>query len=139
MNGEGESGAGLFEMLVAALVASAAAWSAAQFGSAWLAMGAACASVLLVLATLGWAGRARRRFRLPIFAVPSFPAVCPTAGDGVVVQLRRSPQLPTPGELDRRIRAHLDGRQQTAEVIPIKADASAALHDALRGLRDARR
>jgi hypothetical protein len=139
MNGEGESGAGLFEMLVAALVASAAAWSAAQFGSAWLAMGAACASVLLVLATLGWAGRVRRRFSLPGFVVPPFPAVCPTADDGVVVQLRRSRQLPTPGELDRRIRAHLDGRQQTAEVIPIKADASAALHDALRGLRDARR
>jgi len=137
MTGE-ESGTG-FELLVAALVASAAAWSAAQFASPWAAAGAAVVGVLLVLATFRLADRARRRFRLPPFTIPSFPTPEQVAVASVVVPLRRTPRLPSPGELDQRIRAHLDGRQQSAEVIPLKADASAALRDALIGLKDARR
>ncbi|MCW3798744.1 hypothetical protein OMW55_13090 [Sphingomonas sp. BN140010] len=139
MNDDGESGTGLVEFAVTALVGSAAAWSAAQVESAWVAAAAALAGVLLALAGFGLAARGRRRFRLPSFAVPSFPPADPIRDPGVVVPLRRTPRLPTPGELDQRIRAHLDGRQQTAEVIPLKVDASAALHDALIGLRDARR
>ena len=138
MSGDDQSWTGVFEWVVAALVASAAGWSAAQLAPAWSAAGAAMVGALLAVATFAWTGR-RRRFRLPPFAVPAFPAAEQVEDDGVVVRLHRTPRLATAGELEGRIRAHLAGQRQSAEVIPLKADASAALRDALVGLKDARR
>jgi len=139
MKADDESGTGVFELLTAAAVGSAAAWSAAQLASAWVAAGAAAAGVLVALAAFGWASHDRRRFRLPRFAVPPFPPVARADLDGVVIPFRRVPRLPAASELDGRVRAHGIGRQQSAEVVPLKADASAALREALTGLKDVRR
>jgi hypothetical protein len=59
---------------------------------------------------------------------------------GIVVQLvvPASTRLPTAGELQRRIEAHLQGGTATKlppEVVPIAPDASAALRAALGDLR----
>jgi hypothetical protein len=48
-------------------------------------------------------------------------------------------RLPTAGELDRRVRAHLDRQPlRSAEVVELRSDASAALRQALAGLKAAR-
>ena len=121
---------------LALVLATAIGGSALQLGVAWQAGGAALAGFTLGLGAMGWAGRRPRRFALPAFAVPDWPARPVAEGAGGVVQLPR--RLPTPGELDARIKAHLDGRApHTAEVIELRADASAALRQALAGLKRA--
>ena len=145
---EGEAtAAAVFELLVATLLGAAAGWSLMQLANPLAAALAAGTGVLLALVVFGWARRDARRFRLPRFALPPFPELPGEPGEaapasrasGVVVQFPVQPRPPVSGELDQRIRVRLDGGQRLAEVVPLRADASAALRDALLRLNEARR
>lgn len=123
---------------LALLLAAATGWSALRVGVPLLAGGAALVGFGLGLLAMRWAGQRPRRFVLPAFALPEFPAPdAETLPEGVVRLPAR--RLPTPGELEARIRAfRAEGPAATAEIVELKSDASAALRLALAGLKRAR-
>lgn len=131
-----------FDWSLALLLAAAIGWSALRVGVPWQAGVAALTGFGLGLGALRWAGQRPGRYRLPAFALPDWPAVeaVPVSDvlpEGVVrLPVRR---LTTPGELEARIKAHLaKGPAPTAEVVALKPDATAALRQALAGLKGAR-
>ena len=139
---EGEWTAGwICSVPSAAILAASAGWSAGQVSGAAAAAAAGLCGALVAYGVFGRIERAGRRFRLPAFDLPSFPA--PEAADagrasnvvaiGAWPRARRSP-----GELDRTSRIQANGNRKPAEVIPLGADASAALRDALARLKSAR-
>lgn len=131
------------EWISAGILAAAAGWCAGQVVGPLAALAAAAGAVVLAVALFRLTA-GDSAFPLPAFALPPFPEAPPEEllltqrTDGVVVPLRPRPSLPTPGELDRRIRAHLDGRPRMAEVVALEADASAALREALAKLKQVR-
>jgi hypothetical protein len=128
-----------FDWTLALLIAAVTGWCALRVGIPVLAGMAALTGFALGLWAMGWAGKQPRRFALPAFEVPGWPeqAEPEVLPPGVIrLPVRR---LPTPGELERRVRAHLDRQAApSAEVVELKSDASAALRQALAGLKPAR-
>lgn len=123
---------------LALLVAAATGWSALRVGVPLLAGGAALIGFALGLWAMSWAGRRPRRHALPRFELPAWPAPSAEELPAGVVRLPTRP-LPTPGELEARIQRHLADRPAPpAEVIPLHADAGAALRQALGQLKRAR-
>ncbi|WP_152569403.1 MULTISPECIES: hypothetical protein [Sphingomonas] len=123
---------------LALLLAAATGWSALRAGIPLLVGGAALVGFAMGLWAMRWAGSRPRRFALPTFALPEFPNGAVEALPEGVVRLPLRP-LPTPGELEARIQRHMGQRPaQAAEVVPLHADAGAALRQALAGLRQAR-
>lgn len=127
---------------LALLIATVTGWCALRLGIPLLAAVAALTGFALGLWAMNWAGRQPRRFVLPTFELPDWPEPADhqdseTLPAGVVrLPVRR---LPTAGELDRRIKAHLDRQPvRSAEVVELRSDASAALRQALAGLKAAR-
>lgn len=127
------------------------------FGLPQAAVGAAACGTLVVLVVLRQVKPEPRRFRLPAFAVDvedsdddvleltqladSDEALLledrlqEPAQDSRVVQLFAPRALPTPGELNRRIEAHLASPRASAEIDMLHPDAPAALRQALGDLR----
>jgi len=131
-----------FDWSLALLIAAVTGWCALRLGIPLLAAAAALTGFALGLWAMRWAGRKPRFFALRAFEVPDWPeptelALTETLPDGVVrLPVRR---LPTPGELEQRVRAHLERRPApTAEIVELRSDASAALRKALAGLKAAR-
>lgn len=116
---------------------------------------------LLGLAVLRQVKPEPRRFRLPAIEVPPLDVQAPEAvldlapeaepealllddslevvsADSRVVQLFAPRALPTPGELQQRIQAHLSTarpKPETGTVLELEVDAAAALRQALGDLR----
>lgn len=164
MDGAGEDVLGwLADGLAAGILGASVGTSLLLLGAPQAGVAAAAASVLVALAGLRAIKREPQRFRLPRFSVEQDPApdmqdvlelleLAPpepllledrleeAAPDSRVVQLFAARTLPTPGELQQRIAAHLAGADGPAMpnggvVHELEVDAAAALRQALGDLR----
>ena len=148
----------------AAAVAFAAAigWCGSLLWGPQVAAAAGTAALMIVLVVLRSIPPEARRYRLPDFTVTEWSASLPEDvleltdleplllqdplpepdhGSRVVQLFPRQP-LPTAGELKARIDAHLERQprhpvspETDGEVVPLQADASAALRAAIADLR----
>lgn len=160
MDGAGEDVIGwAADGLAAAILSAAVGTCLLLVGEPQAGVLAASALGLLTLAGLRQIQPEPRRFRLPEFAVAP-PEACEDVlllteiaepeplllddplvevpGDSRVVQLFAARPLPTPGELQQRIAAHLSAPDRQAEangVHDLEVDAAAALRHALGELR----
>ena len=127
---------------LALLIAAVTGWCALRLGIPLLAAASALIGFAVGLSAMKWAGRRPRQFALPAFELPEWPELTePTSTETLPEGVVRLPvrRLPTAGELDRRVRAHLDRQPlRSAEVVELRSDASAALRQALAGLKAAR-
>lgn len=151
--------------IASALLGGAAGWSLLLVGQPQAAVVASAALCLLALAALRQVKPGAQSFRLPAFSTEaayafdivsdSAPAPEPVpqpeeepllledrldepAPDARIVQLFAPRSFPTPGELQRRIEAHLAAPARPAEdgkVLELEVDAAAALRQALGELR----
>jgi len=143
---EGEWTAGwIVSLPAAAVLAASAGWSAGQIGGPAAAAAAGICALVVARLIFRLIEGSGSRFRLPPFELPAFPDLPPAEvhqkeiGATNVIQLgARARPRRTPGELDRESRVQCLGQQKAAEVIPLQADASAALRDALASLKTAR-
>ena len=130
-----------FDWGLALLIAAVTGWCALRLGIPLLAAASALTGFGLGLWAMKWAGRKPRVFALPAFEVPEWPELTAASPEVLPEGVVRLPvrRLPTPGELEQRVRAHLDRQPaRMAEVVELKSDASAALRQALAGLKAAR-
>lgn len=158
MDGAGEDAIGwLADGLAAGVLGAAVGTCLLLLGQAQTGVLAAAATGLLTLAALRRIKPEPRRFRLPAFAPVAGASdellLTEVAGpeplllddpleeaapDSRVVQLFAARPLPTPGELQQRIAAHLAAPARPAEggtVLDLEVDAAAALRQALGELR----
>jgi hypothetical protein len=159
MDGAGDDVVGwTTDGLAAAVLGAAVGTSLLLLGQAQAGVIVAAGVGMLALAALRQIKPEPRRFRLPDFAVaaPGGEDVLlltdvaepeplllddpleEAAGDSRVVQLFAARPLPTPGELQQRIAAHLAAPERLSEagsVHDLEVDATAALRQALGELR----
>jgi hypothetical protein len=161
MDGAGDDWVGwTADGLAAAILAAAVGTCLLLLGEAQAAVIAASSTGMLALAALRQVKPEPRRFRLPDFTVAApdeggkdallltevaepealllDDPLVEAESDSRVVQLFAARALPTPGELQQRIEAHLAAPQRPAEagsVIELEVDAAAALRQALGELR----
>jgi hypothetical protein len=160
MDGAGDDRIGwTVDGLAAAILGGAVGACLLLLGAPLAGVIAASASGMVALAALRLVKPEPRRFRLPDFAVEQ-PAVsteellltevaedellledrlADAAPDSRVVQLFAASPLPTPGELQQRIAAHLASPPRLAtdggKVLELEVDAAAALRQSLQELR----
>lgn len=160
MDGAGDEVAGwTADGLAAMVLGGACGFCLLLIGQPQLAVAVAAALTLATLALLRRVKPGPRRFQLPAFECSGFTphedvlelteqaepealllddALAPAEADSRVVQLFAARPLPTPGELQSRIEAHLSapGRPpRDATVLELEVDAAAALRQALGDLR----